>query len=505
MKKKNRLLPMENSAIILLNIVLIFAVLVYGSWFYFKKNSASTAYVEVYAQGAALYYDSFIGYMAKFKTPFDTIRLEPNENKLKKIKRNKYLEVSVGEKLSIKSELIGIEQQPDGSKIAYSEPACSIMAVDKIFAAKISPRFVYKLKIGVLPNGASYIENCDVAGDRFFMFDDENLYNKYKSNVKNFTAVSDDLNYTAIYDFSGNIRIINNDDGKNILLINDLTGFKSVVAYGNKYFIMLLKDKIVCIMPETLKIKNYTLPDSLIGKDNISISNADERGRVLVGQNGVPAFIFQSSSGFSELKPAEEFNNTEIIYFKNNFIAAVSYLASALYCANISDESGYKIKMTGSLAETENFMSAISNPAAVNDENEKPKKFIFYGYSQKEKKIIETLITYAQNGNSVNYISGHKKTSLEFEPAAICAGGYSDGLFILNNSEKSILNIKKGFFYDEYKKTSLVPEEKKKNYVQPLPLNLYCSNGYLYVLFENAYYILNTSDLKILKKFEYCR
>lgn len=493
-----------------LNLIIIFIAAAIYAYSLSHLNYSDTSF-EFYSRGASLYHDAVAGYYARFNAPFSNILVKTDSGGVSKIYGRKNFKVSplppciinLEDKLPSPGFFINasaIEAKAIGDNIksvTFDYPFLN-MLIDEKNAASISPRFVYKLKVGVNKDGSTALTNYKLAGDRFLMLDENNPYNKFGTQAKNFFTVSSDGSFAAIYDFSGSVRIVGTADSKTAMVISGLKDFKSVANYGPGDFLILCGLALYKVSVSSKLLECLMVYDNKNDGNNSDFSGgfkdlcSSRSGPAIIASND-KSFII-NGGGFQRLPTSINLNDSNrAVYYDGEILACCDYFSQTL---NL-----YKLK-PGSL-ESEIISSAAYKPLSDSnvklislDEKKGRANIIAAEYSLKENAVILNEFS----GESLALICSRKK---------YIRGALKD--FNLSASEKTILImaaneasariIKTGYFYDDESYLSL-DSFYEHNAAPPLPSKLEVIGNEAFWAAHNRIYILDLIENKIKKIIE---
>ncbi len=466
---------------------------------------------EFYSRGASLYHDAAAGYYARFNAPFSNIWVKADLHGASKIYGGKNFKVSplpprkinLDDKLSspgffINAAAVDVRAVGDNLKsVTFDYPFLNIL-IDEKKAASISPRFVYKLKVGVNKDGSSVLMNYSLAGDRFLMLDENNPYNKFGTQAKNFFAVSSGGAFAAIYDFSGNVRIVGTADSKTIMVISGLKEFKSVANYGASDFLILCGAALYKV-----SVSSKIVECLLVYDDKNDDNSGDFAGgfKDLCSSRLGPAVIacrekslIMSAGGFERLPSAINLNDSNrAVYYDGEILACCDYFSQTL---NL-----YKLKAGSS--ECEIIASAVHKLLS-----DSTVKLISCDAKKSSADIITAEYSFKENAVILNEFNRSRFALIRSRKIYI-NGGLKDFNMCVNKktpliiaaSEDSARIIKSGFFYDDESYLTL-DSFYEHNAGPPLPSKLEIIENTAFWAAHNRVYVLDLIENKIKKILE---
>ena len=494
-KKENH----DLSAVIA-NLTLLFiisACLIYSS----AAMSGADYHIEFYSHGAALYYDSVLGYFARFNAAFENLTMSEKQYDALRPEIRQYAQMTFTPQYRL------IETSNDAQKYirafvtegsAQNGPKKNV-ALDFLFlnarlddesVFSISPRFVYKLKVGVFKNGRAYLESFTRSGDRFLMFDEQNPYNKFKTTAKNFFAVSNNEQSAAVYDFSGNVRIVDLGSEKNILLVCEVKSFISIRAMEAESYLILSQD---CLYK--VSVMNKNIAKIALAKNGESFRDmfySDKK--ILLISDKTCQMSYDGGNAFVPIEAS--FSESDYcLFFKGDLSVSRDYFAEKIHVKNIlpgkKDDNLY-------LPETLSRRAQIIKALIAEQKN-----------GERRLKIAK----YVPESGSLSFFSGPLSFKLQsfdtFELSLeknyviddVELNEFSDNFIavILTPSDAELL--KNGFFFTTPEKLNL-----KREYVYSVmpktPSKAICAAKYTYILFDGAIHIINGKNGTILKTIE---
>ena len=477
--------------------------------FYYAKNPPRV--FEFYSRGASLYHDDLAGYYARFNAPFSSVLADTNIYPALKVYKRKNFRVDSGPPWKlvmddnapasrggfiIAAPAIDIKTLAGGLKSVTLDYPCLNAPIDEKKAAAISPRFVYKIKAGVHNDASASLMEFSLAGDRFLMLDENMPYNKFDNPVKNFFAVSCDNSRAAVYDFSGNIRIVELGGARTEMIISGLNSFKSVAAFGAADFLILCRDGVYKTTISDKKIERVPLAAHGTRNEFYDIcAESGGGGAVLAAGPGSAVII---ADGLKIMPLAIDLNDSNRpVFFDGDIIVCCDYFSQTVNIHKIKNSgSGYEI--AGSLSAKTAVDSVVRAAAAAGSAGE-GRNIVIGEYDPKLMRITARAIN-----ASVPVFAGTLEISVAGRSAAYCefvpvfAGGRP--AFILGYGD-SLKIIRPGFFYD---RETLVPlAAAHLNPAAPyLPSKLIAGGGLAVMAADNRINIIDLNGEKMTAAFE---
>ncbi len=487
-----------------LNFIMIFiAALIYIYSFYHISRSDTT--FEFYSPGASLYHDAAAGYYARFNAPFANISINAGSGGASKIYGRKKFKLSplppreiiLNDKMPasgfyINAAASDVKLAGDNLKsVIFDFPFLNIL-IDEKKAALISPRFVYKLEAGVNKDGSSVLKNYELAGDRFIMLDENNPYNKFGTQVKNFFAVSACASFAAIYDFSGNVRIIGASDSKTVMVVSGLKDFKSVANYGASDFLILCGASLFKVSVSSKAV------DCLLAYDS---NNGDSGGgfkelctariaATAVIARGDKSLVMLDGKSFKRLPPSIELNDSNrAVYYDGEILACCHYFSQTLNLFRLNAQS-QECEITASSA-----YNLFSGDSIV--------KVVSSGEKNGRADIIAAEFNLKENAVILNEFDRDRLTLKR--SAIVNTGGAVDD-FIPYAGEKNLLVIaakeglariiKSGYFYDAESCLTL-DSFYAANAASPFPAKLEKAGDTAFWAAHNRIYVIDLIGKKV--------
>ncbi|HOT76353.1 MAG TPA: hypothetical protein PK467_11230, partial [Candidatus Wallbacteria bacterium] len=294
--------------------------------------------VEFYSRGASLYYDDLAGYFARFNAPFSNLAVDSGGYAERELYRRKNFMVSpfpgwkivLDESASgflIKAAALDIKTLDGRRKSVSLDFPFLNSLIDERKAAEISPRFVYRLKAGLYKDGSSALLEFSLAGDRFVMLDESSPYNKFNSPVKSFFAVSQDSSHAAVYDFSGNLRIVSSSDAKTAMVISGISNFRSVCGISDGGFLILCADRLLKASPGEKRLECVAGPLPFGEREFNGVYASG--GFALLAKEGA-AEILDINNGASSPLQIDLNDSNRCVYYDGDIIACWDYFSQEL-------------------------------------------------------------------------------------------------------------------------------------------------------------------------------
>ncbi len=473
--------------------------------FYYAKNPARV--FEFYSRGASLYYDDLAGYYARFNAPFASVLADTDIYPAQKVYKRKNFRVDSGPPWKL---VMDDDAPASGGGFILSAPALDIktlagglksVALDYPFlnapvdvkkAAVISPRFVYKIKAGVHKDGSASLMDFSLAGDRFLMLDENMPYNKFDNPVKNFFAVSGDNSRAAVYDFSGNIRIVELGGARTEMIISGLNSFKSVAAFGAAEFLILCRDGVYKTSVSGKKIERVALAGAASGGWLYDICGGGEGGGAVLAAGPDSAVI--GTDGLKIMPLAIDLNDSNRpVFFGGDIIVCCDYFSQTVNIHKIKN-SGAGYEIAGSLSVKTPVDAVIKAAASAGGRD------IFIGeYDPKYNRITARAINASQPAftGTIEISAGARPDACR-EFAMAFDGGRP--VFILAYAD-SLKIIRPGFFYDG---ETLIPlDAAHLNPAAPyLPSKMTAGGGRAVLAADNRINVIDLNGDKVKAAFE---
>jgi hypothetical protein len=498
------------SGAVTLNFIMIFiASAIYAYSFYHINHSDTT--FEFYSRGASLYHDAAAGYYARFNAPFANISVKADTAGASKIYGRKNFKVSplppreinLNDKLLpagfyINAAASDVKAVGDNLKsVTFDYPFLNIL-IDEKKAASISPRFVYKLEAGVNKDGSSVLKNYELAGDRFIMLDESNPYNKFGTQAKNFFAVSGCASFAAIYDFSGNVRVVGASDSKTVMVISGLKEFKSVASYGSSDFLILCGASLYKVLVLSKAVECLLVYDNNAGGFDGGFKDlcSARRGQAVIAC-GDKSLIMRDG-GFERLPPVINLNDSNrAVYYDGEILACCDYFSQTLNLYKIKKGSPECEIMASSVYKLLNSDSTVKLISCEGKAG--PVNIVAAEFSLKENTV--TLNEFDRNRLSlirsvkINIGGGIKDFNLSANKKTP---------LIIAASEDSARIIKSGYFYDDESYLTL-DSFYEHNAGPPLPSKLEIIDNTAFWAAHNRIYIIDLTGKKVNKILEAAR
>ncbi|HNY12946.1 MAG TPA: hypothetical protein PKK26_15265, partial [Candidatus Wallbacteria bacterium] len=466
-------------------------------------SSVSMKNHEFDCAGATLYYDDLLGYMAIFRVPAEAIVIPGGDEARRKYADMKYVRVSadggwhiIDPKNGRSGE--GLIASVTGSSMAGGQAVIhvvypfSVAMISEGEAARISTRFSYKLSVGVRTDGWSFMRGYELSGDRFLMFDDDSQYNKFQSEVKNFAAISNDMRFAAVYDYSGNIRVFNTSDAKMEMIVNDIRSMRSVVPCSADEFLVLTEKSLFRLTPKSKKI--IELPAAKAGEavSNVDVSVSTNELALILRKDGGTVLNISTLFGWNINQP--EGGGVSVSYFDGVLCLWSRFFSNDLLAAEyVYGTSELSLVREVSLPAGAHEITKASGAAGTG------KKMIAAAvYSERTDafKLLEfdplTLVPgkvsdfYCESGKQL--LAFDVSPSREREIAAL----YADG---------ELIYLKTGWLYNERSSLELASEFKNV-FRAPSPAWVKYLDDKIFVMYDNVLYARDRYRAGALKAFQ---
>lgn len=476
--------------------------------FYYASNPPRV--FEFYSRGASLYHDDLAGYYARFNAPFSSVLADTNIYPAQKVYKRKNFRVESGPPWKlvmddnasasgggfiISASALDIKTLASGLKSVTLDYPFLNALLDEKKAAVISPRFVYKIKAGVHNDGSASLIDFSLAGDRFLMLDENMPYNKFDNPVKNFFAVSGDNRRAAVYDFSGNIRIVGLGGAQTEMIISGLNSFKSVAAFGAADFLILCRDGVFKTRISDKKIERVPIASAASVNWFYDICGGGEGGGAVLAAGPDSAVI--AADGLKIIPLAIDLNDSNRpVFFDGDIIVCCDYFSQTVNVHKIKN-SGARYEIAGSLSVKTPVDAVIKAVAARRDDG--GSDIVIGEYDQKCNRITARTINSSLPAftGTVEISAGEPLwTCREFVPT-FTAGRPA---FILAYND-SLKIIRPGFFYD---RETLVPlDAAHLNPAAPyLPSKMTAGGGQAVLAADNRINIIDLNGDKVKAAFE---
>ncbi len=469
------------------------------------------SYFEFYSQGASLYHDAAGGYFARFNAPFNYITLNAPGQPASKIYAKKNMRVfplppdrvvefeTVLNNYSaafINAAVIDIKQAGE-QKIAMLDYPFLNVLIDEKKAASISPRFVYKIKAGVMENGGSFLSDYTLVGDRFLMFDENNVYNKFKFSVKNFFAVSAGAEFAAVYDFSGNVRIIDLNDSKTIMIISGIKNFISAGRFGQRDFLILCESELYRVSTVERKIETVDCGMNMLESKFYGMCCASDGNNVVAARGGVSLAIGSEPGYITSFPASIDLNDSRrVLYYDNDILVCYEYFSQRIVL--------YKIKRTYSKIEIVHsaFISSSENSflnidSFISKQDKKSILAVEYGAADRIINVAEI---------NVDTLEKIRNVKIKIDPELKIPVGYAfrispEGVFtFVLIFEDSIALMNAGFFYNENCHIMLDDYYKHNVVLASMPFEVESADEKLFIAAHNRVYVIAKDSFKNFKK-----
>jgi len=453
---------------------------------------------EFECAGASLYYDEVLGYMARFRTPAEAILVAGGEEARRKYSDIKYVRVSAAggwhiidpgarsEGGFLKAVVTDTGMAGDQAVIHVEYPFSAAL-ISEAEAGRVSNRFSYKLSAGVRADGSSFLRGYELSGDRFLMLDDDSGYNKFQSEVKNFAAVSNDSLSAAVYDYSGNIRVFDTSGAGIKMMVSDIRSMRTVVPVFADEFLVLTEKSLFRLVPKDKKI--VELPCAPPGEtiSNIdAISSPDEL--VMVLRKGGALVLNASTLFFWKVSPPEG-GGVFFSYFDGALCLWSRFFSNDLLAVEyVYGTSELSLVREASLPSGQHALSKASRPdgsgrksiaAAVYSDGESAFRMLeFHPLS-----LLFSQMTVFSSASEKPLLDFDVSTAAGPELAALYAGG-------------ELVSMKKGWLYNRRSVSEL--RAGFKNVFRPSsPAWVKYLGERVFVVYDNAFYILDRETLKV--------
>ena len=488
-----------------------------------------SAEIEAIASGAALYTDDMLGYVARFRLPFEAIILPGGSEDQKKLKnlQNAVIYkkegwavcppggVPPGAGIRLVATLRDVASVPGGGAAALLEFPCATTLVTPDRLSSISPNFVYRLRIGVSDNGANYLKSFELLGDKFVMFDDEAVYNKYKTDVKNFFAISNS-GHAAIYDFSGKLRIVGPGSSATAMILTDLAGMRAVApapepsaaappprAAGEGGFLILTSRELLLVQGRT--ISRIALPgnksfgpnlDMTSGPGGVIVTRSggagDENAGGAIASSNLAATIVKNTGGRYSAFPLEKpiKSGLSCAYFDGKTAVWSDYFSeSVIFAEYVEKDRSYR--------EIRRREVLIGNPVFVRAAPTAENRITVASYRDRDSSFDMTEFD-TRNFEITSRFIIKNSTGTQVDDFAFAA----DGNGIIAACGNFVSEFGHGFFIDRVKSVSLPGSGNE--YRPTAPLKIAVSGDRVHLLKDNSYFICDRKKSSV-ERFEYAR
>lgn len=488
------------SAPFVAQLILVGGALFLPLYGYFASRAAFE--LELTARGAALYTDDALGYVARFRIPLEAVLLSRGAEDQKRLKNLKNVslyardgwrvcppgEVPEGARPFITASLRDVAQVPGGGAAALMDFSCASLVVPAGRETSISQAFVYRLKIGVGARGDNFLKSYELLGDKFVMFDDETVYNRFKTEVKNFFAVSG-TGMAAIYDFAGRLRIVGPDSPATSMILADLAAMRSVAAEPGGGFLILTARDLMVADPRDRSVRKIDAADPGTAGVNIDMA-AWDGGALVVGSEGCRALDRDGGNYVCRPVATGTRPGLSCAYFDGKVAVWTDYFSGNVTFAEYA-------KKDGAYAETRRREAAVGNAvftrAALT--SEKTLAAASYRESDSTFEIVELELGSFEIRRRLVI---KNSTGMQVDDFAFSGGGIA----ITAAAGTAIAEFRHGFFEDPVR---IVPLPGYMNeYRPPSPVKITVKKGVVRLLRDNAYFVYDPAKSSV-ERFECAR
>jgi len=477
-------------------------IMLFFTVFALYASAVSVKDYEFECAGASLYYDEILGYMARFRTPAEAILVPGGEEARRKYADIKYVRVSaaggwhiIDPKTHPAGDFLNAAVTDTGmagdQAVIYAEYPFSTAVISEAAAGSISTRFSYKLSAGARPDGSSFLRGYELSGDRFLMFDDDSRYNKFQSEVKNFAAVSNDSKTAAVYDYSGNIRVFKTSDAKMEMLVGDIRSMRTVVPVFADEFLVLTEKSLFRLVPKDKKL--IELPCGAPGETFSNIDAASSAGELVMILRKGGAMVLNVSTLFGWRVRPPEGGGVFFSYFDGVLCLWSRFFSNDLLAAEyVYGTSELSLVREVSLPAGPHALSKVSRSsgsggkilaAAVYSDSEGVFKLLEFDPSS--LLLTGTAVFNSETGNplldfDVSMAGGPQIT-------ALYAGG-------------SLVSMKRGWLFNR-RSVSELSAASGSVFRPSSPSWVKFLGGNIFVICDNAFYVLDRENSKVIRMF----
>nr|HPG58298.1 hypothetical protein [Candidatus Wallbacteria bacterium] len=365
--------------------------------------------------------------------------------------------------------------------------------IDEKRAAEISPRFVYRLKAGLYKDGSAALLGFSLEGDRFVMLDESSPYNKFTSSVKSFFSVSGDSSYIAVYDFSGNLRIISALDAKTAMVISGISNFRSVCGVSGAGFLILCSDRLLKAAPGEKRLECIVGP-LRFGESEFSGVYGSGGSTALLAREDATE-VLDINSGARTPLGIDLNDSNRCAYFDGDIIACWDYFSQSLTVHKIKrGPSGFEIAGSSIMKTDSESMIKLAS-----GHGESRIKAAEYNSMNGEIELFEF------DRESLSLLKRRAIDTAAFPSGqAFEAGSLSGAAVFVIACGESVNVIREGFFYDG--ETRFFPNASLANAVKPsLPSGLVYKDGRIFQAADNRINVIGALNGEEARAFESAR